>query len=89
MQDGKFNDAISVFIHIVTKVNYRFVTAYHNLAVLYLRQNDPETAKSYLRKAIDVNSNYKPAYQAMAEILMRQGLTAEANKYLQAANSLQ
>jgi tetratricopeptide (TPR) repeat protein len=89
MQSGKYNEAISVFIHIVTKVNYRFVTAYHNLAVLYLRQNDPETAKSYLRKAIDVNSNYKPAYQAMAEILMRQGLTTEANKYIQAANSME
>jgi tetratricopeptide (TPR) repeat protein len=89
MQNEKYNEAISIFIHIVTKVNYRFVTAYHNLAVLYLRQNDPETAKSYLRKAIDVNSNYKPAYQAMAEILMRQGRTAEANKYIQAANALQ
>jgi tetratricopeptide (TPR) repeat protein len=89
MQSEKYNEAISVFIHIVTKVNYRFVTAYHNLAVLYLRQNDPETAKSYLRKAIDVNSGYKPAYQAMAEILMRQGRTAEANKYIQAANALE
>ena len=89
MQSEKYNEAISIFIHIVTKVNYRFVTAYHNLAVLYLRQNDPETAKSYLRKAIDVNTNYKPAYQAMAEILMRQGLTAEANKYIQAANALE
>jgi tetratricopeptide (TPR) repeat protein len=89
MQSEKYNEAISVFIHIVTKVNYRFVTAYHNLAVLYLRQNDPETAKSYLRKAIDVNSNYKPAYQAMAEILMRQGRTDEANRYIQAANALQ
>ena len=89
MQNEKYNEAISVFIHIVTKVNYRFVTAYHNLAVLYIRQNDPETAKSYLRKAIDVNSSYKPAYQAMAEILTRQGLTSEANKYLQIANTLE
>jgi tetratricopeptide (TPR) repeat protein len=89
MQNGKYNEAISVFIHIITKVNYRFVTAYHNLAVLYLRQNDPETAKSYLRKAIDVNSNYKPAYLAMAEILTRQGLTNEANKYMQVANTLE
>jgi tetratricopeptide (TPR) repeat protein len=89
MQNEKYNEAISVFIHIVTKVNYRFVTAYHNLAVLYLRQNDPETAKSYLRKAIDVNSSYKPAYLAMAEILNRQGLTNEAKKYMQVANSLE
>jgi len=89
MQNEKYNEAISVFIHTVTKVNYRFVTAYHNLAVLYIRQNDPETAKSYLRKAIDVNSSYKPAYLAMAEILNRQGLTNEANKYLQVANTLE
>jgi len=89
MQNEKYNEAISVFIHIVTKVNYRFVTAYHNLAVLYLRQNDPETAKSYLRKAIDVNSSYKPAYLAMAEILTRQGLTNEAKQYMQIANTME
>ena len=89
MQNEKYNDAISVFIHIVTKVNYRFVTAYHNLAVIYLRQNDPETAKSYLRKAIDVNSSYKPAYLTMAEILNRQGLTNEAKRYMQVANTLE
>ena len=89
MQNEKYNEAGSVFIHIVTKVNYRFVTAYHNLALVYLRQNDPETAKSYLRKAIDVNSSYKPAYLAMAEILTRQGRTNEANQYMQIANTLE
>lgn len=89
LQNEKYNEAISVFIYIVTKVNYRFVTAYHNLALIYLRQNDPETAKSYLRKAIDINSSYKPAYQLMAEILSRQGLINEANQYLQVANTLE
>lgn len=89
MQQEQYNEAISTFIYIVTKVNYRFVTSYHNLALIYLRKNDPETAKSYLRKALDVNSSFKPAYLLMADILTRQGLTSEANQYLQVANSLE
>ena len=89
MQKENFNEAISTFIYIVTKVNYRFVTSYHNLALIYLRKNDPETAKSYLRKAIEINSSFKPAYLLMADILNRQGLTGEANQYLQIANTLE
>jgi tetratricopeptide (TPR) repeat protein len=89
MQQEKYNDAISTFIYIVTKVNYRFVTSYHNLALIYLRKNDPESAKGYLRKAIEINSGFKPAYMLMADILNRQGLTSEANQYLQIANTLE
>lgn len=88
MQNQEFDKAMSVFNYIISKVNYRFVTAYHNLALIYLRQNDAETAKNYLMKAIEVNSGYKPAYLLMAEILKQQGLTNEANQYLQVANSL-
>jgi len=89
MQKENYNEAISTFIYIVTKVNYRFVTSYHNLALIYLRKNDPETAKGYLRKAIEINSSFKPAYLLMADILNRQGLTGEANQYLQIANTLE
>lgn len=89
MQKEEFNEAVTTFIYIITKVNYRFVTAHHNLALIYLRKNDPETAKSYLRKAIDINSGFKPAYLLMADILNRQGLTGEANQYRQIANSLE
>jgi tetratricopeptide (TPR) repeat protein len=89
MQKEDYNEAISTFIYIVTKVNYRFVTSYHNLALIYLRKNDPETAKNYLRKAIEINSSFKPAYALMADILTRQGLTNEANQYMQIANSLE
>ncbi len=88
MQNQEYDKAASVFIYIINKVNYRFVTAHHNLALIYIRQNDAETAKNYLRKAIEVNSNYKPAYLLMAEILRQQGRTNEANQYLQVANSL-
>jgi len=88
MQKEDYDQAMSIFIHIVSKVNYRFVTAYHNLALISIRKRDVETAKNYLRKAIEVNSNYQPAYLLMAEILKQQGLTNEANQYLQVANSL-
>jgi tetratricopeptide (TPR) repeat protein len=88
MQKEDYDQAMSIFIHIVNKVNYRFVTAYHNLALISIRKQDVETAKNYLRKAIEVNSNYQPAYLLMAEILKQQGLTNEANQYLQVANSL-
>ena len=88
MQNQEFNKAQAVFNYIISKVNYRFVTAYHNLALIYIRQNDAETAKNYLRKAIEVNSGYRAAYLLMAEILKQQGLTNEANQYLQVANSL-
>ncbi|KPK87025.1 MAG: hypothetical protein AMS27_03480 [Bacteroides sp. SM23_62_1] len=88
MQQDEYEKAASVFTYITTRVNYRFVTAYHNLALIYIRQNDAETSKNYLRKAIEVNSGYKPAYLLMAEILRQQGLTDEANQYLQVANSL-
>jgi len=88
MQNQEYDQALSTFIYIINKVNYRFVTAYHNISLIYVRQNDPETAKNYLRKAIEVNSNYQPAYLLMAEILKQQGLTNEANQYLQVANSL-
>lgn len=88
MQNEDYEKATSVFIYIINKVNYRYVTAHHNLALIYIRQNDAETAKNYLRKAIEVNSSYKPAYLLMAEILKQQGLTNEANQYLQVANNL-
>jgi tetratricopeptide (TPR) repeat protein len=89
MQQEQYNEAISTFIYIVTKVNYRFITSYHNLALIYLRKNDPETAKNYLRKAIDINNSFKPAYLLMADILNRQGLTNEAKQYMQIANTLE
>jgi len=88
MQNQEFDRAKSTFVYITTKVNYRFISAYHNLALICLNQNDPETAKNYLRRAIELNSAYKPAYSLMAEILNMQGQTEEANRYLEAAERL-
>jgi len=88
MQKEDYDQARSIFIHIINRVNYRFVTAYYNLALISINKQDPQTAKNYLSKAIEVNSNYQPPYLLMAEILKQQGLTNEANQYLQAAKSL-
>ena len=58
------------------------------MALVYLRMNETETAKSYLRKAIEVNRRFKPACLTMGEILRRQGRTEEAKQYLDVANTL-
>ncbi len=87
MNMGELDKAITTFIRI-TRINYRFVTAYHNTGLAYARKNDYETAKNYFRKAIEVNSNFKPSYITLAEILRQQGFVDEANRYTQIANSL-
>jgi tetratricopeptide (TPR) repeat protein len=90
LNQGATDKAITTFIEI-TRINYRFVSAYHNIGLAYIRkntQNDIETAKIYFKKAIEVNQNFKPSYLALAEILNRQGYTDEANRYIQIANTL-
>ena len=71
----------------VTRINYRFAPAYHNLGLAYIRQNEPDKALSYFEKSIEVNFRYKPSYLAIADILKNVGRNEEAQQYINAANS--
>ncbi len=89
LQAGDLNQARSTFLHII-RVNYRFVSAYHNLGLLCMHMDPPDvqTAISYFQQAIQTNRAYRPSYQALATIYRQMGRVKEARQYENAANSL-
>ncbi len=87
LQSGDLGNAANTFLQI-TRINYRFASAYHNLGIVCIRRNDAAAALGYFEKAIEMNANYKPSYLAIADILTQQGRTREAQQYLNAADAL-
>jgi tetratricopeptide (TPR) repeat protein len=89
LETGNLDQARSTFLHI-TRVNYRFVSAYHNLGLVCMHMQPPEVAMaiSYFQQAIRTNSSYRPSYLALAAIYRQQGRLQEAQQYENAANRL-
>ena len=88
MESGDLQNALTTFLKI-TRINYRFASAYHNLGLLYMRTQPPDvtTAINYFEKAIQTNRTYKPSYLALVSIYRQQGRLEEARRYENAANS--
>ena len=88
MESGDLQNALTTFLKI-TRINYRFASAYHNLGLLYMRTQPPDvtTAINYFEKAIQANRIYKPSYLALVSIYRQQGRLEEARRYENAANS--
>ena len=89
MEIGDFNAARDIFLEI-TEINYRFAAAFHNLGLLYIRQQPPDVTRAvdYFHQSIKSNSRYKPAYTALAAIFRQQGHIEEAQRFENMANSL-
>jgi len=75
-----YDEAINVFIRI-TQLNERYVSAYHNLGLVYLRKNNTDMALRWFLKATEVNKNFKPSFMAVAEIYRQLGRQDEAEYY--------
>ena len=89
LQAGDINQARSTFLHII-RVNYRFVSAYHNLGLVCMHMDPPDVqmAINYFQQAIQTNRAYRPSYMALAAIYRQLGRIQEARQYENAANAL-
>jgi tetratricopeptide (TPR) repeat protein len=89
MESGNLETARNLFLQI-TRINYRFAPAYHNLGLVSIRTTPPDiqTALNYFQKSIDANRAYRPSYLAIAAIYRQQGMIREAEQYENVANSL-
>jgi tetratricopeptide (TPR) repeat protein len=89
MESGDYHNARTIFLQII-RINYRFAAAYHNIGLLYARQQPPDIAMavSYFQQSIKANGRYKPSYVALASIYRQQGRTAEAQRMENMASRL-
>jgi tetratricopeptide (TPR) repeat protein len=64
-QNEKLVDSAFYYYTYASKMNEKYVQAIHNIGVCYEIKGETDLARSYFKKAIDLDNNFSPSIEAM------------------------
>jgi protein O-mannosyl-transferase len=80
---GKEDLAMAEYQRILREDAQPYPQTYHNMGLIYLRQNNLAEGERYLLKAIERSPSFHPAYDYLIQIYQLKGETAKAEEYKQ------
>jgi len=84
----KYNKALNYYGEILKDTSYQSDKIYHNIALIYIEQNNFDLAKKNVEASLKKNPGYALAYNALGTIYIREGIHDKAEAYFKSAIEL-